>query len=216
LAEESGSIVARAYALAASGHIRMQQGDLEAAEACLELARGLFAEAGATLPLGRTLMRLAELASQQGQQRPAEKLLRESIRTLKTIEDRGTLCESQRALADVLTAQGKLDEAERVALEAMETVGVHDVSSQASTRISLAAIRAAQHRDEEAERLLREAWDAVQETGWRSLEIFVLERLDQFLRERDRVDPLVAERLAVLAPAAAMGSAFASNAERIA
>ena len=216
LAEESGSIVARAYALAASGHIRMQQGDLEGAEACLELARGLFAEAGATLPLGRTLMRLAELASQQGQQRPAEKLLRESIRTLKTIEDRGTLCESQRALADVLTAQGKLDEAERVALEAMETVGVHDVSSQASTRISLAAIRAAQHRDEEAERLLREAWDAVQETGWRSLEIFVLERLDQFLRERDRVDPLAAERLAVLAPGAAMGSAFASNAERIA
>jgi class 3 adenylate cyclase/tetratricopeptide (TPR) repeat protein len=216
LAEESGSIVARAYALAASGHIRMQQGDLEGAEACLERARGLFAEAGATLPLGRTLMRLAELASQQGQQRPAEKLLRESIRTLKTIEDRGTLCESQRALADVLTAQGKLDEAERVALEAMETVGVHDVSSQASTRISLAAIRAAQHRDEEAERLLREAWDAVQETGWRSLEIFVLERLDQFLRQRDRVDSLVAERLAVLAPAAAMGSAFASNAERIA
>ena len=116
----------------------------------------------------------------------------------------------------MLTAQGKLDEAERVALEAMETVGVHDVSSQASTRISLAAVRAAQHRDEEAERLLREAWDAVQETGWRSLEIFVLERLDQFLRERDRGDPLVAERLAALAPAAAMGSAFASNAERIA
>ncbi len=216
LAEESGSIVARAYALAASGNIRLQQGDLDEAEACLERARGLFAEAGATLPLGRTLMRLAELASQRGEQRPAEKLLRESIRTLKTIEDRGTLCESQRALADVLTAQGKLDEAERVALEAMETVGVHDVSSQASTRISLAAIRAAQHRDAEAERLLREAWDAVQETGWRSLEIFVLERLDQFLRERDRPDPAVAGRLAELAPAAAMSSAFAHNAERIA
>jgi tetratricopeptide (TPR) repeat protein len=213
LAEESGSIVARAYALGVSGHIRLQEGDLDGAEACLERARGLFAEAGATLPLGRTLLRLAELASERGEQRKAEKLLRESIRALKTIEDRGTLCESQRALADVLVAQGKVDEAERVALEAMETVGVHDVSSQASTRLSLAAVRAAQHRDAEAERLMREAWEVVEGTGWRSIEIFVLERLDQLLRDHARPDPLVAERLAELAPAAAIGSAFASKAE---
>src|SRR5205085_668188 len=127
-----------------------------------------FAEAGATLPLGRTLLRLAELATEREGLRAAEKLLRESIRGLKTIEDRGTLCESQRALADVLLAQGKLDEAERVALEAIETVGSHDLSSQASTRVSLAGVLVAQNRDTEAESLLREAWDAVSGSGWRT------------------------------------------------
>src|SRR5581483_4805029 len=120
LAEESGSIVARAHALAESGHIKFHQGDVDGAEACLEQARTLFAEAGATLPLARALIRLAEIASRRESYGPAEKLLRESIRALKTIEDRGTLCESQRALADVLAAQGKLEEAERVALEAIE------------------------------------------------------------------------------------------------
>jgi class 3 adenylate cyclase/tetratricopeptide (TPR) repeat protein len=216
LAEESGSIVARAYALAESGHIKLHQDDPGGAEQCLEEARALFAEAGATLPLGRVLLRLAEVASRRGEEKKAEKLLRESIRGLKTIEDRGTLCESQRALADVLTAQGRLDEAERVALEAMETVGPHDVSSQASTRVSLASIRAAQGRDDEAEQLMRHAWGAVEGTGYRTLEIWTLERLDQFLRERDRPDRVVAARLAELSPVGAIGSAFASRAVRIA
>ena len=216
LAEESGSIVARAHAIGESGHIKLRQGDLDGAEQCLEEARVLFAEAGATLPLGRVLMRLSEVASRRGDLRKAEKLLRESIRGLKTIEDRGTLCEVQRELADVLMAQGRLEDAERVALEAIETVGPHDVSSQASTRVSLAAIRVAQKRDDEAEQLMRDAWEAVEGTGYQTLEIWTLERLDQFLRDRDRVDPLVAQRLAALAPAAAIGSGLADEVERIA
>ncbi|HST25340.1 MAG TPA: tetratricopeptide repeat protein [Gaiellaceae bacterium] len=216
LAEQSGSIVARAHALVVLGQIKHHEDDLDGAQTCLEQARVLFSEAGATLPLGRCLLRLAEVASKRGDHRQAEKLLRESIRALKTIEDRGTLCESQRALADALLAQGKLDEAERVAIEAMETVGVHDVSSQATTRASLAAVLIAQDRLGEAERLLREAWDAVSGTGWRSLESFVLELLDQLLRDLGRPDPVVAERLAELAPAPVFDDEFMSSAERIA
>ena len=53
----------------------------------------------------------------------AEETLREAIRLLKPIQDRGTLVESQRLLAQVLLDQGRLDEAERFALEARETVG---------------------------------------------------------------------------------------------
>ena len=60
----------------------------------------------------------------------AERLLREAIRLLKPLEDRGALCESQRALAEVLIRLGRLDEAERLALEAVETVGEHDISSR--------------------------------------------------------------------------------------
>ena len=156
------------------------------------------------------------MAVERGNHARAERLLREAIRVLKPLEDRGTLCESQRALADALTAQGKLDEAERTALAAIETVGPQDISSQATTRLSLALVRTAQGRDAEAEALMREAWERVDGTGYRSLEAWILTRLDQFLRERDRADGAVAERLAELSPVAALGSAFASSTPRIA
>jgi class 3 adenylate cyclase/tetratricopeptide (TPR) repeat protein len=213
LAEESGGIVARAQALAEAGHFRSQQGDLAAARQLLEQARALFAEAGATLQVGRTLKTLADVEIERGNPAAAEKLLRESIRMLKPIEDRGTLCESQRALADALVAQGKLDEAERVALEAIETVGPHDVSSQASTRLSLAFVRVAQGRDDEAEVLMREAWQRICGTGYKSLEAWILSKLDRFLRDRDRPDRDVAERLLELAPVAVLGGAFESAAK---
>jgi hypothetical protein len=99
-----------------------------------------------------------------------------------------------------------------MALEAIETVGPHDVSSQASTRLSLAFLRVAEGRDAEAEALMREAWERICGTGYRSLEAWILGKLDQFLRDRERVDPAVAERLLELAPVAALGAAFESTA----
>src|SRR6266540_1770956 len=166
LAEQSGSVHARALALAENGHLHLCLGDLNEAAVALEEARRLYVDMGASLDLGRTLLRLAEVALHRGEYTSGEELLRESIRVLKPIEDRGTLCESQRTLADVLTEQGRLAEAERVALEAMETVGPHDVSSQASTRTSLAFVRVAQGRDDEAEALMREAWARIEGTGY--------------------------------------------------
>ena len=142
LAEESGSTMSRAHALADAGHVQIRLGDLDAAEASLDEARRLFSELGANMNLGRTVLRLGEIALERGDLGTAEKLARESIRVLMPLEDRGTLCESQRLLADVLVGQGRIEEAERMALEAIETVGPHDVSSQASTRLSLAFVRA--------------------------------------------------------------------------
>ena len=198
LAEESGSTIARAHALADTGHVQIRVGELDAAEASLEEARRLFAELGASMNLGRTVLRLGEIALYRADLAAAEKLARESIRVLKSLEDRGTLCESQRLLADVLVGQGRLDEAERVALEAIETVGPHDVSSQASTRLSLALVRVGQGRDDEAEVLMRDAWERLEGTGYRNIELWVVERLDQFLRDRDRTDDAVAGRYAEL------------------
>jgi class 3 adenylate cyclase/tetratricopeptide (TPR) repeat protein len=216
LADESGSIVARALALREAGHFYTNRGELVAAQTALEQSRDLFAEAGSNWQLGRTLNALAWVADQRGEYPRAEKLLRESIKLLKPLEDRGTLCESQRALAEALAAQGRLDEAERLAFEAMETVGAQDISSQATTRLSLGLVRAAQGRDAEAEQLMREAWTAIDGTGYRSIEAWILSRLDQFLREHDRADPVVVVRLAELSPVAALGSAYASSASRIA
>jgi len=209
LAERSGSIRARAYALAESGHLHLRLGELNEAEVALEEARRLYLDMGANLELGRTLLRLAEVALHRGRYTSAEEFLRESIRVLKPIEDRGTLCESQRALADVLTEQGKLDEAEWIALEAMETVGPHDVSSQASTRTSLAFVRIAQGRHDEAEALMREAWALIEDTGYLALEASIVSALNQLLRARDQPDNTVTARLAELAPVAPHASEFA-------
>jgi class 3 adenylate cyclase/tetratricopeptide (TPR) repeat protein len=198
LAEESGSIIARAHALAEAGKVQINLGEFDRAEETLEEARRLFTEVGASMNVGRTLLRLGEIALERGDFTNAEKLARESIRVLKPLEDRGTLCESQRLLADALVGQGRLEEAERFALEAIETVGPHDISSQASTRISLALVRIGQGRDDEAEALMRDAWERIEGTGYRSLEAWAIAQLDSFLQQRGRPDEAISARHAEL------------------
>ena len=101
------------------------------------------------------LKNLGRIAQRRGDLEEAERLFRDAIRILKPLGERGHLCENQRMLAQVLVERGKLDEAERVALEARETVGPEDAVSQLTTAMALGVVRAAQGRDEEAERLLR-------------------------------------------------------------
>jgi len=136
----------------------------------------------------------------------AERLFRESIRILAPLEDRATLCETQRSLAELLLELGRLDEAERFALTARETVGPHDISSLATTTMALGKVRAAQGRDEEAEELLRQAYESIAATEHRAHQCETLEALTQFLRDRGRegeADELDARREGVLAEASA-------------
>jgi ATP/maltotriose-dependent transcriptional regulator MalT len=107
---------------------------------------------------------------------------------LKPLGDRGYLCESQRILAEVLLGQGKVEEAERLALEAMQTVGPADVTSLATTRTALGLVRAAQGRDDEAEALLREAVERAADPtpGW--IYRATVRALTRFLRARGRPD----------------------------
>jgi hypothetical protein len=88
----------------------------------------------------------------------------------------------------VLAERGKLDEAERFALEARETVGPEDAVSQLTTAMALGVVRAAQGRDEEAERLLKSAVDGLRLSRFRASEPEALRFLIEFLRERDRAD----------------------------
>jgi class 3 adenylate cyclase/ATP/maltotriose-dependent transcriptional regulator MalT len=186
LAEESGSIVARGYALAALGDSAIHGGEYAEAERQLEAARALFEESGVASALGRVLYRLAVVAWYQDDLDRAERLSRESIRTLAPLEERGTLCEAQRRLAEVLLGKGKVDEAERYATEALETVGLHDMSSRATTRTTLARIRKAQGRFAEAEELFREAIAIFEQTEYRIFQESALGELAQLLRERGR------------------------------
>jgi class 3 adenylate cyclase/tetratricopeptide (TPR) repeat protein len=218
LAEESGSIVARAKVLGSWANLHYLRGELGEAEQVGEQARELMAEAGSVWWVARTLLFLAHVARSQGDNAKAERRLRESIRILKPLEDRGSLCESQRLLAEVLLDGGKVDEAERFALEAIDTVGPLDRISVATTTMTLGLVRAVQGRDEEAERLLREAQIALKATGFREIELIALEALVQFFRRRglEEEAAVFERRMLELAPLAAIGSAFESRAERIA
>jgi len=186
LASESGSQRSRAWTLRMAGNLAAVHGRLDEAEALLEEARALFAESGISLSHARTLNGLGRVVWRKGDLRRAEDLFREAIRILKPLQDRGTLVESQRMLAQVVLEQGRMEEAERFALEARETVGARDVSSDATTRLALGVVRAAQGRDEEAEQLLREAVGILRPTGFRRYEIDPLAALAGFLRSRGR------------------------------
>ena len=192
LAEESGSLTARAHAYMESGELYgWRHRDDEALEE-YERARELFAEVGAATHLARTMLRIATIVRRAGDLEEAEKLAREGIRILKPLEDRGTLCEVQRFLAEVLLEQGKLDEAELYALKAVETVGPQDVSSQASTKKSLALVRAYQGRDEEAEALLHESIEILERSEYSRFLSDPLEAMIQFLEERERFEEIAA------------------------
>jgi class 3 adenylate cyclase len=188
LAEQSGSAEARGRALRFAGQLHLQRRELDDADAALEAARQHLAEAGAAWALGRTLQFSAWVARYKGEAARSERLFRESIRILAPLEDRSTLCESQRGLASLLLEQGRVDEAERFALAARETVGPTDVTSLSTTAYTLGQIRAAQGRDDEAEPLLREAYDIVADGEHRMQQRDSLEALAQFLRDRGRED----------------------------
>jgi class 3 adenylate cyclase/tetratricopeptide (TPR) repeat protein len=192
LAEESGSLTARAHAYMQSGELYgWRRRDEEALEE-YERARELFAEVGAATHLAKAMLRIASTVRRSGDLEEAEKLAREGIRILKPLEDRGTLCEVQRFLAEVLLDQGRLDEAELYALKAVETVGPQDVSSQASTKTSLALVRANQGRDEEAEALLRESIEILERSEYSRFLSDPLEAMIQFLEERERFEEIPA------------------------
>jgi class 3 adenylate cyclase/tetratricopeptide (TPR) repeat protein len=198
LAEESGSLTAEAQALKESGDLHAFRGQHEEALVEFGRARDLFAEVGAATHLARTIMTIGRLLAKRGELAEAEKLFRESIRILQPLEDRGTLCEVQRSLAESLLAQGKIDAAEVYALKAMETVGPQDLSSQATTRKTLAMVRAAQGRDQEAEALFRESIEMLERSEYTRFLAEPLRAIIQFFEERERISEAVAfeERLA--------------------
>jgi class 3 adenylate cyclase/tetratricopeptide (TPR) repeat protein len=202
LAETSGSITGRAAALNVRGWFDFISDRPVEAEAEFTAARELYAETGTAAREAVMTMMIGRAAFVQGDFERAEMLLREASRTLKGLGDRGSLCEAQRALSMVLVRLGRVEEAERFALEARETVGQEDRVSLSTTKFALGIVRAAQKRDAEAEALIHEAVEGLHLFEMRGPERWALRYLVEFYRERGREADAVAYevRLAELAP----------------
>ena len=188
LAEASGNITALGWALVSQARIDSLRGRVDEAAAELDRGEELFSQSGNAWALARVSNHYGWVERRRGDLVAADRRFRDAIRILKPLEDRGTLCESQRGLAQVLVARGKIDEAERYALEARETVGPHDTISRATTRMALGLVRAAQGRDEEAESLLRDGIRVIEGKDLWLIRRELLGALARFLRERERIE----------------------------
>ncbi|HJS49213.1 MAG TPA: AAA family ATPase [Gaiellaceae bacterium] len=203
LAGESGSVRARMSATLSYGWFLRLKGELDAAETVLEEVRTTAEELGLEPTIAAALLKLGWIARRKGDLRRSEKLFREAIRLTSNRGDRGLLPDYQAALATTLVELGKVDEAERLALEAAATAVPEDTSCQIFAMTALASVRAAQERDGEAEDIFRNAIDIARKSNYRLYEQHPLERLVDFLRDRGREDDAVLyeARLAELAPA---------------
>ncbi len=202
LAEETGSVVGRALAWMARGELENWRGNDAESEAAYTAARDLYREIGNTPAEANATMMIGRRAVAQGDVERAEKLLLDAVRTMKGINDRSRLCEAQRSLAELYVGLGRLDEAERYALEARESVGPEDRVSLSTTQLSLGLVRAAQGRFDEAEGLMCTALEDVRQLGLRAVERWALERLADLERSRgdEREAARYEEQLAGLAP----------------
>jgi tetratricopeptide (TPR) repeat protein len=199
---------ARISAALSYGWFLRLKGEHDAAETVVEEVRTTAEELGLEPTMASALVRLGWIARRRGDLRRSEKLFREAVRLTSVRGDRGLLPDYQAALATTLVDLGKVDEAERLALEAAATAVPEDTSCRIFALTALASVRAAQHRDEEAEEIFREAADLANRAGYKVYERHPLERLIAVLQDRGRDASAYEERLAELVPA--------TSAERIA
>jgi tetratricopeptide (TPR) repeat protein len=202
LASESGSVRAKIGTKLSYGLFLTIKGELDAAETLFEEVRTASAELGVEPAVSAALEKLAWLARLRGDHKRAEKLLREALRITRSRGDRGVLPDIQADLATTLADLGKVDEAERLAVESRSNASPNDSGCVVAATTALGAVRAAQGRDSEAEELFRSALALAEETEFKVLEIDPLERYARFLRERGRADEaaVYASRFAALAP----------------
>ena len=202
LAGESGSVRARIGTSATYGIFLMVKGELDAAETVFEEVRTSASELGLGSSEAHVLLKLAKLARVREDHKRAEKLLREALRITVARGDRAILPEYQAALAMTLVDVGKIEEAERLALEARENVVRQDPQGVILTTTAVGAVRGAQGRYEEARDLLVTALELAQEANQRVYELIPLRLLANLMQEQGLDDEAMRyeERLAELSP----------------
>jgi tetratricopeptide (TPR) repeat protein len=202
LAGESGSVRARMGTTMSYGWFLIVKGELDAAETVFEDLRTSSSELGMDGYAASALVKLGKIARAREDHKRAEKLLREAVRVTDARGEAGWLPEVQAALACALVDVGKIEEAERLALEARANVVREDPGGVIVTTATVGAVRAAQGRTEEAVELLSSALQLAQDADLKALELAPLKLLSNVLREQGREADAdeYEDRLALLSP----------------
>jgi class 3 adenylate cyclase/tetratricopeptide (TPR) repeat protein len=202
LAGESGSVRARVSTTLSYGKFLLAKDEIDAAETIFEEVRTTAVELGLEHLVAHAHAYLAWTALRRGDVKRAEKHAREAVRITTSRGDRGMLPEIEALLACTLADAGKLDEAERYALAAQESVSREDPSAVVSVTTALAVVRTGQGADREAEELFERAITLARKTQFKTLELDPLRRVVPFLQAlgRDEDAAVYEERLAELAP----------------
>jgi len=202
LAGESGSVRARVGTTLSYGKFLLAKEEIDAAETIFEEVRTTAVELGLEHLVAHAHAYLGWCALRRDDVKRAEKHVREAVRITTSRGDRGMLPEIEALLACTLADAGKLDEAERYALAAQETVSREDPSALVSVTTALAVVRAGQGADGEAEELFERAITLARKSQFKTLELDPLRRVVPFLRDRGRDGEAAVyeERLAELSP----------------
>ena len=207
-AGESGSVRARLSATLAYAWFLRVKGEFDAAETMMEEVRSIAEELGMEPVIAAALMKLGWLARLKGDLKRSEKMFREALRITAARGDRGLIPDYQAALATTLAELGKVEEAERLALDARANAVPEDTSCQIFATTALAAVRAAQGRDDEAQELFLSAIGEAKESNLSVYELHPLEHLTAFLHARGRGDEAARyeARIVELSPATDMST----------
>jgi class 3 adenylate cyclase/tetratricopeptide (TPR) repeat protein len=137
------------------------QGRFEEGRAGFARGRSVLSELGMPVLVAAATQAAGRLELLAGDPAAAERELRAGYDALKAMGESGHLSTSAALLAEAVLAQGRLDEADRLAAESSGLAAEDDRISQVLWRSARARVRAREGRHAEAEALVREAIDVV-------------------------------------------------------
>jgi class 3 adenylate cyclase/tetratricopeptide (TPR) repeat protein len=161
--------VLAAVVLPPAGGLHALRGDFERARSLYGRARASFEEFGLRAALAALPLYSGPIELLAGDPRAAERELRRGHDLLEEMGDRGRFSTVAAFLSQALYAQGRLEEADAVALSAAAAATADDFYTQAVWRGTRALILASAESFEQAERLAREAVALSRGTDWPNL-----------------------------------------------
>jgi class 3 adenylate cyclase/tetratricopeptide (TPR) repeat protein len=194
LAEAGSDATLRASLLSSVAGLRAMQGDFAEARRLYSEARAIYDELGlSSLRAMRSLVP-ASIEMLAGNPDAAERELRWGYDTLATMGERGIRSTLAAFLAEVLYAQGRLDEAEGLSRVSEEAAAEDDLVTQTIWRTARAKVLARRGDVETAERLADEAKALAEGTDFPDLQATAFLALAEVLRasgETTEAEPLI-------------------------
>jgi class 3 adenylate cyclase/tetratricopeptide (TPR) repeat protein len=164
LEESTGSPLAEAGATQLLGVFRALAGRDDDARALLERSLAAFQEFGDRIALATSAFAAGPIAWMAGDLDGAERAFRQSVELLELMGERAWLSTILGALARVLCARGRFDQAEPYAERSRSLAAPNDFVSQGMWRCALAQVLAHRGARAEAVRLIDEATQIIDST----------------------------------------------------